>query len=140
MTDPRSLDERYGRSRRRRIDRRLGWIIAAVLVIGPGGVLASAWLYSQGIETRDLDYRVIDGRSASLLFEVTSPSDRPLACAIEAQSESHSQVGWLVREYPASDQRTRRFNETVLTTSPATTITVRSCWNPESDGSAGRAS
>lgn len=131
MTDPQSIDDRYGRGRRRRIDRRLGWIIAFVLVTGPGAVLFSAWLYSQDIETRDIDFKVVDERSASLVFEVTSPAGSPLACALEAQSESHAQVGWLIREYPISDQRTRRFTETVLTTTHATTVTVASCWVPE---------
>lgn len=131
MTEPQSLDERYGRGRRRRIDKRLGWAIAAVLVLGPGAILFSAWLYSQDIETRDLDFTVVNERETRLLFEVTSTAGSPLACALEAQSESHAQVGWLVREYPASEQRTRRFEETVLTTTPATTVTVRSCWIPD---------
>jgi hypothetical protein len=123
------LDDRYGRGRRRRIDRRLGWGVAgALLVAGLAFLLFGGWQTGSTIEFRDLAYSVVDERTVEVDFEVTAPPGSDVVCALEALSESYSQIGWKVHELPASDQRTRRFTDTLVTTGPATTGIVKSCW------------
>lgn len=123
------LDERYGRGRGRRIDRRLGWGIAiGLLAAGLAVLLFSGWQAASTIEFRVLAYSVIDDRTVEVDFEVTAPPGSEVVCALEALSESHAQLGWKVHELPVSEQRTRRFTDTLVTTGPATTGIVKSCW------------
>jgi hypothetical protein len=125
----RVLDERYGRGRRRRFDRRLGWGAAAVLLLaGLAVLLFSGWQNANTIEFRDLAYSVVDDRTVEIDFEVSAPPGTEVVCALEALSESYAQLGWRVHELPASEQRTRRFSDTLVTTGPATTGVVKSCW------------
>ncbi len=129
-----ALDERYGRTSKRGIDRRLGWVIGSLAVIG--GLIFlffGGWQTTSKVETHDLHYEVIDDRSVTLDFEVTSQPGAPVACAIEALSTSFATVGWEVVELPIAEQRTRRFTSTLVTTYPATTATLRSCWVVEAD-------
>lgn len=124
-----SLDERYGRTRQRGIDRRLGWALAGIaLLAGLAVVLFGGWQTASSIEFRVLHYEVVDERTVTVDYEVTAPAGARVACAAEALSPSYATVGWSVRELPESDQRTRRFTETLVTTYEATTGTLRSCW------------
>lgn len=124
-----NLEERYGRGRQRGIDRRLGWGLAgAGVALGLVLLLFSGWQGASSVEYRDLHYEVIDARTVRVDFEVTAPSGAPVACALEALSTSFATVGWSVIELPVSDQRTRRFSETLITTYEGTTGTLRSCW------------
>lgn len=124
-----SIDERYGRGRQRGIDKRVGWILAAVLLLGGLAVLLfGGWQENSRVEFRDLAYSVKSDREVSVSFEVTAPAGAELACTLEALSTSFATVGWKVFELDPSADRTRRFTETLVTTSPATTGIVRSCW------------
>lgn len=123
------LDERYGRGRKRAIDKRFGWIAAGALVLGGAAFLVfGGWQQTSGVESKVLDYSVVDERTVRLDAQVTVPAGADAICAIEALSESYATVGWKLIELPASDERTRRFTTTVVTTSQATTGTVRECW------------
>lgn len=123
------LDERYGRRRQRGIDRRLGWSVAgAALIVGLAVLLFGGWHSTSSIEFRDLSYDVVDARTVRVDFEVTAPPGSPVACAVEALSPSYATVGWKILELPVSEQRTRRFTETLVTSYEATTGALRSCW------------
>lgn len=136
-TTPDSIDERYGRGRQRGIDKRVGWILAGVaLLSGAAVLLFGGWQQTSQVEFRDLSYSVESDRGVSVSFEVTAPAGAELACTLEALSPSFATVGWKVLELDPSADRTRRFTETLVTTSPATTGIVRSCWIRE-DGAAG---
>jgi len=124
-----SLDERYGRSRRRGIDRRLGWSFAVLLVLlGLVVVVFGNWHTTSSTEAKVKHYVVQDDRTVTLDYTVTAPAGSLVVCALEALSESFSTVGWKVIEFPASERITREFNESLLTTYRATTATVHSCW------------
>lgn len=123
------LDERYGRGRRRSFDRRLAWVAGGVLVLaGVAFLLFADWQRGNDLEFRDLDYSVIDERTVMVDVQVTTPASTEAICVIEALSESYATVGWKLVELPASEQRTKRFKTNVVTTSPATTGSVRECW------------
>ncbi len=123
------LDERYGRRRRRSFDRRFGWIGGGALVLaGLAFLLFADWQQGNDLEYHDLDYAVVDERTVMVDVQVTTPARTEAICAIEALSESYATVGWKLVEVPASEQRTKRFKTNVVTTSPATTGSVRECW------------
>lgn len=128
MTTQDVLDDRYGRtpSPRRR------WTIAVAIALGIVVVAAIAWIAiaaaADTVEASTTAYRVVDRHSVVVNFQLTAPTGRPIACAIEAQDEQHGIVGWKVVEYEASDEPGRAFSETVPTVAQATTGLVNSCW------------
>jgi hypothetical protein len=129
MTTQQMLDERYGRrtSKRRRI---VGWTVVAVLAAA--GITALGWTTVartvQAVDVEETGFAVADEHLVTVSFQITAPTDRPVACAIEAQDEEHGVVGWRIVEYPASSERLRAFTETVPTLAEATTGFVNSCW------------
>ena len=123
------LDERYGRRRQRGIDRRIGWTLAAAMVLlGALVVFFGGWQSTSTIEFKSLDYEVVDERTVRVDAQVSAPAGEGVACALEALSTSRATVGWKIVELPISDDRTRRFETTLITTAPATTGSVRECW------------
>lgn len=122
------LDERYGRKRQKGLDRRLGWAIGGVAVIITAIVLLTSFWHTEPLQFDDVHYEVVDERTATLDFTVTAPPNARVACAIESLSPSYATVGWKVVELPQSEQRSRMFHETLVTTQPPTTATLHSCW------------
>jgi len=128
MTTQDMLDERYGRtsSPRRR------WTIGIIAAVG--AILAGlfAWMtIASSLDDVDVDttgFEVEDARTVMLSFQITAPTGRSVACALEAQDADHGVVGWKVVEYPASELRARAFRETIPTTAEATTGLVNACW------------
>lgn len=131
MTTQDLLDDRYGRTRspRRRL---LGWSIVAVLALGAIGYLGWTTVASSAgsVTATDTGFSVTDDRSVSATFQITAPIGQPVACALEARDEEHGTVGWRVVQYPASDEHSRAFSETIPTLSLATTGFVNACWVP----------
>ncbi|MBN9612811.1 MAG: DUF4307 domain-containing protein [Actinobacteria bacterium] len=124
-----SLDDRYGRTRRRGVDKRLGWGIAiGALLLGLAVLLFGGWQSSNTVEGKVIHYQVQDPRTVAVDFQVSAPTGTEVACALEALSKSYSTVGWKVVVLPPSDQLTRSISETMAPTYLATTGTVRSCW------------
>ncbi|MFF7683598.1 DUF4307 domain-containing protein [Microbacterium sp. NPDC007973] len=131
MTTHARLDDRYGRTRspRRRI---VGWSIVGVLALGAIGFLGWTTVSSSlnSVTAADTGYTVVDDRTVTATFQITAPTGRPVACALEARDEEHGTVGWRVVEYPASEDHTRAFTEEIPTLSLATTGFVNACWVP----------
>jgi len=128
MTTQALLDDRYGRTRspRRRI---LGWTIVAVLALSAIGYLGWTTFASSAasVTATDTGFTVENDKSVSATFQITGPTGQPVACALD---EDHGTVGWRVVEYPASEDHTRAFTETIPTLSLATTGFVNACWVP----------
>jgi len=131
MTTQALLDDRYGRTRspRRRI---VGWSIVAVLALGAIGYLGYTTFASSAasVTATDTGFAVTDDKSVTASFQITAPVGEPVACALEARDEDHGTVGWRVVQYPASDDASRAFSETIPTLSLATTGFVNACWVP----------
>ncbi|KQM37706.1 MULTISPECIES: DUF4307 domain-containing protein [Microbacterium] len=131
MTTQALLDDRYGRTRspRRRI---VGWSIVAVLALGAIGYLGYTTFASSAasVTATDTGFTVTDDKSVTASFQITAPVGKPVACALEARDEDHGTVGWRVVQYPASDDASRAFSETIPTLSLATTGFVNACWVP----------
>ena len=128
-TQQTNLEERYGRSRQRGIDRRIGWSVAVgALLLGVAFLLFSGWQNSNRVSYNVVHYEVVEATTVRVDFEVTAPAESTVACALEALSESRATVGWRIIEWSTGDQLTRRFNESLTTTYAATTGNVRSCW------------
>ncbi len=131
MTTQALLDDRYGRTRspRRRI---VGWSIVAVLALGAIGYLGYTTFASSAasVTATDTGFTVTDDKSVTASFQITAPVGKPVACALEARDEDHGTVGWRVVQYPASDDASRAFSETIPTLSLATPGFVNACWVP----------
>lgn len=127
MTTQDMLDERYGRRR----TPRGRWIAGTFIAIAALVVAAFGWftvanaLDDVGSESTGFS---IGDRAVTLDFQLTVPTGRSVACALEAQDEEHGVVGWKIVEYPASDAHTRAFREDIPTTALATTGLVNACW------------
>ena len=136
MTDPAPqalLDERYGRSRKRRFDKRFAWLAGGALTLaGLAFLLFGGWQQGSDLEFKDLHYSVVSDSAVEIDVQVTAAANTKIVCAVEALSESHGTVGWKLVTLPSSEERTRRFETTVVTTTPATTGRVRSCWQLQS--------
>ncbi|MCT9820543.1 DUF4307 domain-containing protein [Microbacterium sp. W1N] len=132
MTSPTAqqrLDDRYGRTRRRR----LPWVVFIAVVVGLVGWYGWSTI-TTSMDTLDTDatgYEVIEGqRSVVVNFQTTGRADVPIACALEAQDVEHGVVGWRIVQYEPAPATTRSFSETIPTTAEATTGLVTSCWIP----------
>jgi hypothetical protein len=128
MTTPEMLDERYGRTR----SSRRRWILAAVIAVAAVLVGLFAWMtVSNALDDVHVDttgFTVPDQRTVALVFQITAPAGRSVACVLEAQDEEHGIVGWKVIEIPASELHAQAFRETIPTTAEATTGLVNACW------------
>lgn len=125
------LEERYGRGRSRRFDKRFAWAIGGILVVsGLVFVLFGGWQQGTEIDFQELHYTVLDDSSVEVDVQVTARAGVTVICALEALSTSHGTVGWKLVTVPPSDATTQRFTSTLVTTGPATTGIVRTCWEP----------
>lgn len=126
MTTAQELDERYGRTRRRR----LPWIVGILLVIAVVGVFG--WMTfmqsANSVDADDLGFEVADEHSVTVRFQVTGGQGKDVACAIEALDEEFGIVGWRIVEIPASGEHLQQLSTTVPTVAEATTGLVNSCW------------
>jgi len=126
VTTAQQLDERYGRTRRRR----LPWIIGgavALVVIG-----AFSWMtVSQSIasvDADDLGFTLVDEYSVDVSFQVTGVQGKDVVCALEALDEEFGVVGWKIVEIAAGDSHSQAVSVTIPTVAQATTGLVNTCW------------
>ena len=126
MTTAEQLDDRYGRTRRRRAP----WIV--VIAIGVLLVGAFGWMtvasQMNAVDTDDLGFDLVDEHTVDVRFQVTGGQGRDVVCVVEALDEEFGVVGWKVVEVPASDSHSQALSATVPTVSEATTGLVNSCW------------
>ena len=126
MTTAQELDERYGRTRRKRTP----WIIAIVVALI--GVGAFAWMTAaremQSVDADDLGFDLVDAHSVTVRFQLTGVQGKDVACIVEALDEEFGVVGWKVVEIPAGDAHSQAISTTVPTVAEATTGLVNTCW------------
>lgn len=126
MTTALELDERYGRTRRRRLPWIIGIAVAAALVGVFGWMIVAQAMNS--VDTDDLGFEVVDEHSVTVRFQITGGQGKDVACAVEALDEEFGIVGWKIVEIPASDGHLQQLSTTVPTVAEATTGLVNSCW------------
>jgi len=126
VTTAQELDERYGRTRRRRTP----WIIGgavALLVVG-----AFSWMtvaQSMGsVDADDLGFELVDEHSVNVSFQVTGVQGKDVVCALEALDEEFGVVGWKIVEIEAGDSHSQARSVTIPTVAAATTGLVNTCW------------
>lgn len=126
MTTREELDERYGRTRRRRAP----WIalgVVAILAVAALGWQTVAQSMST-VDADDLGFEVIDEHAVTVTFQVSDVRGEHVFCAVEALDEEFGVVGWRIVEVPAGDSHSQRISETIPTVAAATTGLVNSCW------------
>ncbi len=131
MTTPDDLAARYGRTRTDARRTRVILIIAGAAF----AVVFAAWLWWAGIlgpsaqfETKDVGHTITGDDSASVTWQFTAEPGTAARCAVQALNSSFGVVGWRVVDLPPSEQRTREFTETLLTTERAVTGLIYRCW------------
>ena len=126
MTTAAELDERYGRTRRRRTPWIVGGVIAIIVII------AFSWMtISQSINSvaaDDLGFEVVDEHSVTVNFQISGKQGTPVVCAIQALDEEFGVVGWKIVEIPAGDDHLQQLSAVVPTVAAATTGLVNTCW------------
>lgn len=126
MTTARELDERYGRTGRRR----LPWIIAGVLTAAV--VVAFGWMIvvseMNTVIADDVGFTVTDEHSVDLRFQYTAPRGSDVTCVVQALDAEFGVVGWKIVDIPAAEAHTSAFDVTIPTVAAATTGLVKSCW------------
>lgn len=126
-----ALDQRYGRTRNRRLRGRWLAVItgAGVLVVAIAWVL---WvgLFGTGasIETQDVGFTTVDSHAIDVRSQVSTDPGTRVSCSIEALNEKFAIVGWKVVELPPVAQRNRIITERLRTSEPAVTGLIGSCW------------
>ncbi len=131
MTNPTSLDARYGRTPTR--SRRTSAI--AVITAGAFAVVFAAWLVWGGLlgapaqlQAVDVGHSIVSDSEVDVRWELTVDPGSDVSCAVQALDSSFGIVGWKVVEVPADDRRTRTLTETVRTVEPPVTGLIYRCW------------
>lgn len=125
-----TLDERYGRTPRRRRRGRVRTVVAAGIVL----VGVAAWAVWTGIggATTALDVTttgitVVNDEATTVQWLVTGRSGTTLVCAIEATDASSAVVGLAEVVVPASGQINRTGETRVRTVRRASNGLIESC-------------
>ena len=138
LTSP-TLDQRYGRQRpRKRLGTRAWLSIAAVAIIVSAAFAAWIALSDADAPTfKEVSFDIESADQAGLDFELTKDDDAVVTCAVQALNDQHAIVGWdevSIGQVPEDQlsNRTSAHHVQLLTTSPAHTVTVDSCWPSDS--------
>lgn len=126
MTTAQELDERYGRTRRRRTP----WIIGgavALLMVGAFSWMTVAQSMAS-VDADDLGFELVDEHSVNISFQVTGVQGKNVVCAVEALDEEFGVVGWKIVEIEAGDSHSQARSVTIPTVAEATTGLVNTCW------------
>ncbi|PQZ57416.1 MULTISPECIES: DUF4307 domain-containing protein [unclassified Microbacterium] len=126
MTTAQELDERYGRTRRRRTP----WIIGgavALLIVGAFSWMTVAQSMAS-VDADDLGFELVDEHSVNISFQVTGVQGKNVVCAVEALDEEFGVVGWKIVEIEAGDSHSQARSVTIPTVAEATTGLVNTCW------------
>ncbi|MEY4262608.1 MAG: hypothetical protein RLY88_316 [Actinomycetota bacterium] len=124
------MAERYGTSRVAPSRKRAAIIaLAAVLFLAFIGFAVSVAIdEASKIETKDLGYQILGPQQASIKFEVKSPNDAQITCAVKVLNQSFAVVGY--REVPVSATagQPQQFEVLVNTTQLGVSGLVDKCW------------
>ena len=124
------LAERYGTSRVSAGRKRIGIIALAIGLFLAFLALALSVAVAEAnkIETKDLGYKILSPQQASVKFEVKSPNDAQITCAIKVLNQSFAVVGY--REVPVSALagQAQQFETLVNTTQLGVSGLVDKCW------------
>lgn len=127
------LDDRYGRSRAVRSPRQRRLLVIGITTLSAVAIIW--WLLwtdvlglNATVVARDTGHSLVSDTRVSVDFDLTVTEGREAACAVQALNPDFAVVGWKVFVYPASTERLRQITETVVTSEPATTGLVYSCW------------
>lgn len=126
MTTALQLDERYGRTRRRRWPWILAGALAVILVATFGWFTVSQSLSS--VDADDLGFELVDEHAVDVRFQVTGVQGKDVVCVLEALDEEFGVVGWKIVEIPAGDTHSLTRAERIPTVAEATTGLVNTCW------------
>lgn len=126
MTTARELDERYGRTPRRRLPWIILGVVATALVVALGWMVVSTQM--NAVDADDLGFTVVDAHTVELRFQFTAPQGADVACAVEAQDEEFGVVGWKIVEIPGGEHHTQGVAVSIPTVAEATTGLVKTCW------------
>jgi hypothetical protein len=117
------LDARYGRSSGTR--RRGRWIAIAV---------AASFVAFDGdgakLESTDVGYTVLDDRAVDVQYTISTPPGAEVSCAVQAQNQKFSIVGWKVVHLPASSTYSTTYTTSLATSERAVTGLIYECWLP----------
>ena len=126
-----ALDDRYGRTPRRRMRARWVAIIVGALVL----TVVAAWVVWVGllstpasIETQDIGATIIDASTVELREGVTVDPGTRVTCSFQALDGDFAIVGWKVVQLPAATERSRVITERLRTSAPAVSGLIGSCW------------
>jgi hypothetical protein len=126
-----ALDQRYGRTRSRRVRGRLLAVIVGVGVLA----VAVAWVLwvglfstSASIDTQDVGFTVVDPHTIDVRSQISTDPNTAVTCSVEALNEKFAIVGWKVVKLPAVAERNRVITTTLRTSEPAVTGLIGSCW------------
>ena len=130
MTD---LTERYGgrppsAAAHATVPGRLWWLAVIGLALG----VVVFWMFfalnpTGTIEAQTASFSV-DEHSATIDARVSAQPGTSLACAVEAQNDRSTSVGFAVVELTASDDAHQVVHAEVRTTQRAALVQVRECW------------
>ena len=126
-----AIAERYGRTpanRRRTLTIGIIAGAAVLLVVGAWVVWVGLFGPSSSLESRDLGYVTRADASVDIRFEVTTEPGTAVSCALQALNRDYAIVGWKIVDLPASDDRTRVFDDSVRVTAPAYSGLIYRCW------------
>ncbi len=82
---------------------------------------------TKGVQWSDAGHQVVSDTQVQVTFDVIHQDGRPVSCTLEAQDESHGQVGVLTVQLPADSRDAVRYTRTLRTVTRAVTGTVDSC-------------
>ncbi|WP_336501128.1 DUF4307 domain-containing protein [Microbacterium paraoxydans] len=126
MTTALQLDERYGRTRRRRWPWFLAGAVALLLLAALAWSTVSQSMSS--VDADDLGFELVDEHAVDVRFQVTGVQGKDVVCVLEALDEEFGVVGWKIVEIPAGDAHSLTRAERIPTVAEATTGLVNTCW------------
>jgi hypothetical protein len=126
VTTALELDERYGRTRRRRLPWIIGGAVALLVVVAFSWMTVAQSMAS--VDADDLGFVRVDEHSVELSFQVTGVQGKDVVCAVEALDEEFGVVGWKIVEIAAGESHSQARKVTIPTVAEATTGLVNTCW------------
>jgi len=122
-----NLDARYGRTPRRR---GLVVVIVAAAALVAAALAWFIWANPLSVQEfwRSSGYRIEGDRAIEVTWEVTLDEGQTADCAIAAQNEADSIVGWKVFRVIGTAALNQSLTETIRTTERADTGLAYRCW------------